>query len=362
MTKDEKKIEEMAKEFIDEMVNINRRSLKGAEVLLNCNDIDVGSTPYEVVFQEDKMRVLYYDPKKSGAKETYNTPLLIVYALINRQYMMDLQPDRSMLKKLLEAGIEVYMIDWGYPTKSDKFLVLEDYIRGYINNAVDFIRKRSGNDKINLMGVCQGGTFSSIYTALYPEKIKNFIPIVAPFDFDIDDGLLFIWSKKMNIQKVVESFDGLVSGDFMNVGFLLLNPFRLMVGKYAGFMEHFDDQAFVQNFLRMEKWIFDSPAQAGSAFLEFIEKMYKQNQLVENKLYIGDKKIDLKRITMPVLNIYAKYDHLVPPSSSKPLKKLVNTDDYEEVELPVGHIGIFVSSKSQNDLCPKIIKWIKAHP
>lgn len=143
------------------------------------------------------MKLFHYRPV---VKATAPVPLLIVYALVNRQYMMDLQSDRSVIRNWLELGMDVYIVDWGYPDQMDKYMTLEHYIDGYINNAVDAVRKLSGVDKINLLGVCQGGTLGTIYTALYPEEIKNLATMVAPINFDTRDGLLFIWSKYLNIE------------------------------------------------------------------------------------------------------------------------------------------------------------------
>ncbi|MCG6536786.1 MAG: class III poly(R)-hydroxyalkanoic acid synthase subunit PhaC, partial [Syntrophales bacterium LBB04] len=175
--------------------------------------------------------------------------------------------------------------------------------------------------------------------------------------FDSRDGLLNIWARFMNVDKLVETY-GNVPGDFLNFGFLLLNPIRLMFHKYIEFMEHIDDQNFVTNFVRMEKWIFDSPDQAGEAFREFISKFYQKNQLVKNELTIGEKKVNLKDIKMPVLNVFAEFDNLVPPKCSKPLTDLVGSADKKMISFPTGHIGIFVGSKSQKQVCPQIAEWL----
>jgi len=99
-----------------------------------------------------------------------NVPLLVVYALINRETMLDLQPDRSVVKTFLEGGVDLYMVDWGYPKRKDRFLTINDHVNGYMNNIVDFIRKRHNVPKINLMGICMGGSFCVMYSALHPEK------------------------------------------------------------------------------------------------------------------------------------------------------------------------------------------------
>lgn len=339
--------------------------MSGFQIFLKMPEVSVDTTPHEIVYTEDKMKLLHFLPT---VEKTHPVPILMVYALVNRYYILDLQPDKSVVKKLLDDGFDVYIIDWGYPSGLDRYLTLNDYVNGYLNNAVDIVRKRSGLDKITLMGICQGGTFSVMYSALHPEKVKNLITLVAPINFDTQKGLLHVWAQNLDVDKVVDYY-GIVPGDFLNAGFLLTDPFRLMIDKYVGMFDRIgckpNDEAclirneeIVRNFLRMEKWIFDSPDQAGEAFRQFMKDCYQKNLLIQNKLELNGKKINLKNITMPLLNIMAEFDHLVPNEASIPLNDAVSSKEKEMVVFPTGHIGIFVGSKSQKEVCPRISKWL----
>jgi polyhydroxyalkanoate synthase len=208
-----------------------------------------------------------------------------------------------------------------------------------------------------------------MYAALHPEKIKNLVTLVAPVDFDTDKGLLHVWSKSLDVDKIVDYY-GIVPGDFLNVGFLLTDPFRTVIDKYVGLFERLEcdtgneacntrNEETVKNFLRMEKWIFDSPDQPGETYRQFIKDCYQKNLLIKNKMVIGGKRIDLKKITMPLLNVMAEFDHLVPNDASKPLTGAVASKDKATLVFPTGHIGIFVGSKSQKEVCPKIATWLK---
>ena len=159
--------------------------------------------------------------------------------------MMDLQSDRSLIRNLLGQGLDIYIIDWGYPDHGDRYVTMEDYIDVYLDDCVEYVRERPGCDQINLLGVCQGGTFAVIYSALYPEKIRNLMTMVAPVDFHTTDGLLNVWSQDMDIDNMVDTM-GIIPGEFMNVGFLMLKPFQLMVDKYVGLMDNLDDPATVR--------------------------------------------------------------------------------------------------------------------
>jgi polyhydroxyalkanoate synthase subunit PhaC len=335
---------------------VRSRARKASEVLLSDLDADLAPTPFDIVYREDRIALKHYRPK-NGVH--YHTPLLVVYALINRETMLDLQPGRSVVERFLEAGIDLYMIDWGYPTRKDRFLGFDDHINGYMDNVVEFIRQRTGAPKVNLMGICMGGTFSVIYAALHPQKIKNLITTVTPTNFDTDKGLLHVWMKHMDADRVVDTY-GNLSADIMNLGFLLLNPARLMIDKYVGFMEHMDDKRFVENFVRMEKWIFDSPDLPGEVFRQFIKDCYQENKLIRGRLEVGGRRVDLARITMPLLNIYGKFDHLVPPEACNRLTGQVGSRDTEDICLDTGHIGIYVSSKCQREFAPRIAAWLEA--
>ncbi len=130
--------------------------------------------------------------------------------------------------------------------------------------------------------------------------------------------------------------------------------------KYMDLVDMLDDTEKAQNFMRMEKWIFDSPDQVGETFRQFTKQFYQQNGLVKGTVKIGDDTVDLGNISIPVLNIYAAADHLVPPDSSKALGGCVSTDDYTELEFPGGHIGIYVSGKAQKMIPPAVGKWLAA--
>lgn len=338
----------------DDSQKAQSRLDKASNVLLEPLETGIAPTPYEVVYQEDRVKLKYYKPSVPiKSKE----PLLIVYALINRETMLDLQPGRSVVQTLLDEGIELYMVDWGYPSRMDRYQTIDDHVNGYMDNVVDFIRKKHEISKVNLMGICMGGAFSVMYTALHPEKINSLITTVTPTNFDTEQGLLHIWMKHIDVDNLVDAY-GNLSGDTMNFAFLLLNPARLMIDKYVGFLEHMDNKDFVENFIRMEKWIFDSPDVPGEVLRQFVTDCYQKNLLIKNEMELGGRKVDLRKITMPVLNFYGKFDHLVPPEACEQLTSAVGSKDTEDICLNTGHIGIYVSSKCQELFAPKIVKWL----
>jgi len=341
-------------EILHEVNQFNAKLAQGINTLAEIGDIEVGVSRKTPVYQEDKMVLYRFEPR---VKKTNPVPLLIVYALVNRPYMADLQDGRSMIQGLLNAGLDVYLIDWGYPDSADRYLTLDDYINGYIDRCVDLICKKHKLKKINILGICQGGTFSLCYTSLHPEKVRNLITTVTPVDFHTKDDLLSKMVRNVDIDLLVDTL-GNIPGELLNMIYLSLKPFRLVGQKYMDLVNLLDDKEQAKNFMRMEKWIFDSPDQAGEAFREFTRQFYQDNGLVKGTVKIGNQIVDLENITVPVLNIYAASDHLVPPDSSKALQGCVGSQDYTELEFPGGHIGIYVSNKAQKMIPPTVGKWL----
>ena len=314
-----------------------------------------GCSLKDAVWQSGKLTLYRYRPiTRPGG----GVPLLIVYALVNRPYMMDLQQDRSLIRGLLASGRDVYLIDWGYPDGSDRFTGLAEYIDEQMTGCVTQILRAHRLPALNLLGVCQGGVLSLCYSALYPQHVRNLITMVTPVDFHTPADLLSKWVRGIDVAAFVG--DGNVSGDVLNQLFLSLMPFRLTQQKYVELMSETQDPARMQNFLRVEQWIFDSPDQAGAAFREFVTWFYQENRLMKNQLQIGDRKIDLRSVRVPVLNLIGKRDHLVPPAASNPLQGLIGSSDYTALELDLGHIGMYISARAQREVPAAITKWLAA--
>jgi polyhydroxyalkanoate synthase len=340
----------------EELRGYSARLSEGVQTLGRIGEIEAGVSARDPVYRDDKLTLYRYRPR---AETLHPVPLLIVYALVNRPYMMDLQEDRSMIRGLLEAGLDVYLIDWGYPGAEDRRLTLGDYVHRYIGHCVDHLRELCGQDSINLLGVCQGGALSLCFSSLYPEKVRNLVTMVTPVDFHTPDNVLTHLIRHVDVDLMVDTF-GNVPGAMLNFAFLSLSPFRLAGQKYVDLIDVIDDLGALKNFLRMEKWINDSPDQAGEAFRQFAKDFFQQNKLVKGEVSIGDRQVDLRDLTMPILNVYATQDHLVPPAASKALAGLNGSRDYSELSFQGGHIGIYVSGRAQREVPPAIAAWLLA--
>lgn len=340
-----------------EIATFNRKLTEGLQHLHDMQDIPAGVTPREEVLRRDKM-VLYRYRAAAAPKKRTATPVLIVYALVNRPYMTDLQENKSLIRGLLAEGLDVYLIDWGYPDRGDRFLTMDDYINGYIDDCVNHIRASHKKPAVNILGICQGGAFSLCYASLHPKKVKNLVIMVTPVDFHTPDNMLSRWVRHMDVDALVDSM-GNIPGDLMNWTFLTLKPYRLLAQKYIDMVDILDNPKKIYDFMHMEKWIFDSPDQAGETYRQFVKDFYQKNAFINGGCVIGDREVDLKKVTMPVLNIYATEDHLVPPDASLALKKKVGSKDYSVLSFKGGHIGIYVSSSAQALVPPSIGAWLR---
>ena len=338
----------------------------------------------ELVLEKDKLKLYHYVPseisneneahenKALDKKSKVKTPVLIVYALVNRPSILDLQQGHSAIAQMLESGLDVYLIDWGYPDESDKHLDLNYYINVQIDACVDLIctkesahqaSKANQANQINLMGICQGGVLSLCYSSLHPQRVKNLVTLVTPIDFHTEADTLSNLVRHVDIDLMVKTM-GNIPGDILSNTFLSLRPYYLQLKKYLNLVdatEQLDEKSKqrIANFILMERWIFDSPDQAGEAFREFVKGCYQQNQLIKNTLKVGGCPIDISALNIPVLNIYANQDHMVPPASSKALEKLIPKNHYQEMAVAGGHIGIFVSPKSVRSVFPAIADWLR---
>jgi len=348
------------------MAQLGNKMLTGTRLLnaVRDGDVAIGTTPKDLIWQQDKVSLYHFRPL---TERTVRTPVLIVYGLIGRWTMADLQEDRSLARNLLNLGIDLYVVDWGNPSRADRWLTLDDYIDGYLYDCVQEIFTREAVPKLNLLGICEGGVFTTCFAALYPLLVKTMALTITPIDFHADTvenrtghGFINIWTRSLapeDIDKLIDA-NGCLPGQFMGAVFNQMTPMRTLLKYNIDLLDVVDDEKKLLNFLRMEKWIADRPDHPGEAAKQWLKELYQDNKLVRNELHIGGRRVDLGQITMPVLNVYAKDDHIIPPATSRALGDKVGTKDYSELGLPGGHVGVFVGGRSQSLFAPGVAKWL----
>jgi len=327
-------------------------------------DVQIATTPKDEVFRTDKVTLYRYRPL---AERRIQTPLLIAYSLIGRYTMTDLQEDRSLIRNLLKQGVDVWVVDWGNASRADRYLTIDDYVLGYLDDCVEAVRRQTEAEAVSLLGICEGGVFTLAYAALEPAKVKNLVLTITPLDFHADQdearlehGFINVWTRSLTAADVDQMIEvwGVLPGEFMGAVFSMLTPIRSITKYNLDLLKVVDDEAKLLNYLRMEKWLADRPHHAGEAAKQWLKDLYQDNKLIKNELELGGRKVDLRAVAMPVLNIYAQDDHIIPPPTSRALSGKVGTDDYTELGLPGGHIGVFVSGKSQGIVGKGIVDWL----
>ena len=337
---------------------------------LTDDEVCIGETAKEVVFRVDKVALYRYLPI-DGVKPSEKKPLLIAYSLIGSYEMLDLQQDRSVIRNLLLDGIDVYMIDWGHPNKADKWLSFDDYVEYYLNDCVDYVCAQHDLPSISMLGICEGGVFAACFAALHPDRVASLALAVTPIDFhaqhecDADNSEVGYLNRllrkfsRVELENMIDAF-GSLPGETTGLVFLEMTLVKSLTKYNWELMDSLaGDRAKVLNFLRMEKWLLDRPHHPSEAAKQWLIDLYNENKLVRGEFELDGQVVKLEDLTMPVLNIFARHDHIVPPATSRALGAYLPSQTlYEELELNAGHIGAFVSGKANQAFSAKLSSWV----
>ncbi len=314
-------------------------------------------TPSQVVYEGEKVRLRYYPAV--GARQP--TPLLIVYALIKRPFILDLQPGRSVVESLTKQGFAVYLTDWIPPTRAENWRGFDAYVNGDLAKVVQIVQMREDIEQISLLGYCLGGLLSTIYTALHPETIKNHIALTLPLDMSVRQIPLYSIVERLSpeIFDLITATYGNCPAWLVREAFTSMAPVHHALDKYVGLYRSKEKEGYAEMFDLFERWMNSDVPLAGQLFRELAKDIFQHNLLVREQFQVGGQVVNLRNLTCPVLNIVGKYDDVVHPQSSLPLCGLVGSHDTQTIVFPTGHIGIAVSSAAHKDLWPRVGAWLK---
>lgn len=316
----------------------------------------VGATPHDVVLERGTFRLLRY---RRATPATQRTPLLLCYALVNRPYILDLQPDKSVVAQYVARGFDVYLIDWGVPRPEDHGLGLGDYVSGFLDEAVRHVLRAHDVARLHLLGYCMGGTMGAIYAALEPERVATLTLLAAPIAFDGRESLLQLWAdqRAFDVDAFIDTH-GNCPAWFLQGCFLWMKPVQNIVERSTSLWEQMGDPDNLPAYFAMERWINDNIPVAGETFREFVKKLYQGDQLVRGRLRLGGRAVDLGRVTCPLLLLTASGDHLVPPASTEGIRPHVRSAEVESLSVDAGHVGLVVGGKAQRTLWPAATRWL----
>lgn len=329
---------------------------EGLRIMAFGGKVPTGTTPRDVIYTRNKTTLYRY----RSTNRRHATPILFVYALINRPYIFDLRPESSFVRFLLDQGYDVFLIDWGTPGWEDRNMDFDDYIGEHLPLCVERMLRASGAEDYTMFGYCMGGTMAAMYAALHPERLRNLVCLTAPFEFS-DTGLYGIWLEDRHFDPVrLATAFGNIPSDLIDSGNMMLRPVVNYVGANVTMWDRLLAGKDMTSFLALNKWVKDGVAFPGAAFVQWITQFYQQNLLMAGEIRIKGARVDLSRISVPLLNIAGEQDHIATPRQVEPLNEIVASEDKTFLLLPGGHVAMLVGAGAQKGLWPAVLAWLDA--
>jgi polyhydroxyalkanoate synthase len=320
----------------------------------------IAQTPKQLVWTLNKAKLYRFVPVLP-AEQRHPVPLLLVFALMNRPYILDLRPGHSFVEYMVNQGYDLYLLDWGAPGPEDKNLKFDDYTLDYMPRAIRKMKSISGSEEFSLLGWCIGAILTSIYSALRPDDgLRNLILLTAPLDFSNKQGLTFArWTDEryFDIDKVLAAF-GNMPGEMIDYGAKALKPVENYISNYVKLWDNLDDPRMVEAWHAMNTWVTDNVPLAGGAFRQLIVDLYRNDRLMQGELVIRGERVDLSRIRANLLTVIAEGDHITPSCQSEPIMSKVSSADKELFRIAGGHIGIMAGSGASRYTWPHINNWL----
>lgn len=322
----------------------------------------VGQTPKEVIWTLNKARLYHYIPVLPP-EQRHKIPLFLVFALMNRPYILDLRKNNSFVEFMLKQGYDVYLLDWGAPGPEDVDLKFDDYVLDYLTRAIRKVKAVSGSDEFTMLGWCIGAILATIYAALRPDDgLKNLLLLTAPLDFtDKTAGGFVRWVNDSNFDPdlIVDSM-GNMPGEMIDYGAKALKPVENYIGSYLTLWDNLDNPQIVESWHAMNTWVTDLIPMAGATYRQLIKELYQENRLIEGNLIIRGQRVDLKRIRANLFNVIAMGDHISPPCQSESIMTRVSSEDQQMLKVKGGHIGMMAGSGAKKFTWPHIDSWLAA--
>jgi polyhydroxyalkanoate synthase len=312
----------------------------------------VGQTPHTIAWTENKWRLLHFTP----AERRFETPILLVPSLINRWYVLDLGPGRSLIEWLVARGHEVYCIDWGTPGAEDRYLTWDDIGGRYLGRAVRLAARASSTGDVHVLGYCLGGTIATAYVAAFPDGVASLTALAAPIDF-AHAGIMATWTRTptFEVPSILEAF-GNVPWPLMQASFRMLRP-TLNAAKLVTLLDRAWDDEFLDGFLATERWGNDNVSFPGACYRDYIERLYRGNELARGTMTLCGRPAALAGIDCPTLVVSFEHDAIVPGPSAGALLDQIASPDKARVHLGGGHVGAVVSKKAARGLWPTLRKF-----
>lgn len=323
---------------------------------------NVAQTPKQTIWTLNKAKLYRYTPVVPAAQR-HPVPLFLVFAIMNRPYVLDLRPGNSFVEYMVRRGYDVYLMDWGSPGPDDVNLKFDDYALEYLPRAIRKIKAVSGREEFTILGWCLGALISTLYAALRPDDgLRNLILLTAPLDFSDKAAGGFIrqvTDQGFDPNRLTAAF-GNMPGELIDYGAKALKPVENYVGSYLNLWDNLGDPRVVESWHAMNTWVSDLIPMAGGAFRQLITEFYRQNALMEGTLRLRGEPVDLANVRASLLNLIALADHITPPCQSEGAMERFGSADKTLLKFAGGHIGMMAGSGAQKRVWPQIDEWLAA--
>src|SRR5260370_36184238 len=322
--------------------------------------VPIAQTPKELIWTLNKAKLYRYVPVVPKEKR-HPMPLLLVFALMNRPYILDLKPGHSFVEFMVKSGYDLYLLDWGSPGPEDKNLKFDDYTLDYMPRAIRKLKGVSGVEEFSLLGWCIGAILTTVYAALRAnDGLRNLILLTAPLDFSDKEAITFArWvdERYFDVERVLSAF-GNMPGEMIDYGAKALKPVENYVGNYLKLWDNIDNPQVVEAWQAMNTWVTDNVPLAGGAFRQLVVDLYRNDRLMRGEWMIRGERVDLSAIRANLLTVIAEGDHITPPCQSAAIISKVSSKDKELFRTPGGHIGIMAGSGASKLTWPHIEGWL----
>ena len=316
----------------------------------------VGMTPSDIVFSENKWRLLRYRSDRRGHK----TPIVLVPSLINRHYVLDLLPGKSFAEWLVGRGWDVFCIDWGTPSSEDRYMTFDDVCDVALGRAIRRAARVAGTKRAHLLGYCLGGTLTAIHASVRTEHVASMCTLAAPVRFD-GTTLLEAWTRTATFDvRALADATGNVPWQLMQSAFHMLRP-TLSLSKAVHLVDRAWDDEFLDGFLALETWGNDNVSFPGECYVRYIEELYRGDGLRKGTFTLSGKPARLENVKCPLLVVSFEHDNIVSKEAATALVDMAGAKEKEHLHLQGGHVGAVVSRSASQRLWPVIDRFYAAH-
>jgi polyhydroxyalkanoate synthase len=328
------------------------------EVLTTPGHYGTGATPAQVVYRENKLRLLRLLDEQ-GRPRAGSPPVLFVPAPVSRYFILDLLPGRSFAGHVAAAGFDVYIADFGTPSREDRFADLEYYVEGLVRRCVRTVTALTGEPELNVVGYCLGGTLSLLYSALHPATVRRLVLLTTSVDGDVEGGIPWVAHR---LGLAGEDYDNprLVPAAEVKSWFEMLAPgSNSTLGRISDLWDRLDDAPERLREVRtMASWVDDVVPAPGRLLAELYRKLGPgANGLMKGTVTVGGRPVDLKDVGMPVLSVSAEKDTIAPPAGVDAVRAIV--PHAEILRLPGGHVGL-VAGRAAAGLWKRTVEFLGA--